>query len=101
MSAGCHLTCVCFALQDGGNDEDAEEGAEGEAGDEQDADQAGEGSDEDQDDSEDEDAPNVMACQFEKVHRVKNRWTVNFVNGSMLLNGKEMLFSKATGVMEF
>lgn len=91
-------------VQDGANDEDAEEGAGAEAedeGDEQDADQAKDGSDEDQDDSDDEDAPNVMACQYEKVHRVKNRWTVNFVNGSMLLNGKEMLFSKATGVMEF
>ena len=90
-------------MQDGADDEDADEGAEpdadgaGDANEEEDAGQDGS----DEDDSEDEDPPNVMACQYEKVHRVKNRWTVSFVNGSMLLNGKEMIFSKATGIMEF
>ena len=85
--------------QDGANDEeDDAEPDKAEARDEEDGD---EGSDDVDEDSEEEDPPNIMACQYEKIHRVKNRWTVNFVNGSMLLNGKELMFAKATGVMEF
>lgn len=44
---------------------------------------------------------NVVVAQFEKVTRTKNRWKCSLKDGVMHLNGRDFLFHRATGEMEF
>ena len=56
-----------------------------------------------EDDATDEDpqevfeTDNVVICQYEKLSRVKTNWKFQLKDGIMNLNGKDFLFSKATG----
>ena len=44
---------------------------------------------------------NVVLGQFERVHRSKNRWKVNLKGCVANINGKDYLFKKLTGEMDF
>ncbi|KAL5229787.1 hypothetical protein ABZP36_028563 [Zizania latifolia] len=51
-----------------------------------------------------EDEPNtqhLVLAQFDKVTRTKNRWKCTLKDGIMHLNGKDVLFNKATGEFDF
>ena len=43
------------------------------------------------------DTDNVVVCQYDKIHRAKSRWKFTLKLGIMNLNGKDMVFQKATG----
>ena len=44
---------------------------------------------------------NVVVAQFEKVTRTKNRWKCTLKDGVMHLNGRDFLFTRASGEMQF
>lgn len=44
---------------------------------------------------------NVMLGQFEKVHRSKAKWRINLKNTVATVNGRDYLFKKVTGEMNF
>ncbi|VDP14940.1 unnamed protein product [Soboliphyme baturini] len=46
-------------------------------------------------------ADSVVACQYEKVTRTRNKWKFIFKDGIMNLNGKDFVFNRATGEAEF
>jgi transcription initiation factor TFIIA large subunit len=61
-------------------------------------------SDEDGDDDDDEDELEngmIMLCLYDKVQRVKNKWKYVLKDGIANINGKDYLFSKATGESEW
>ncbi|ELU04277.1 hypothetical protein CAPTEDRAFT_105674 [Capitella teleta] len=47
------------------------------------------------------DTENVVVCQFDKIHRSKNRWKFHLKDGIMNLNGRDYVFQKATGDAEW
>ncbi|CAM9509063.1 unnamed protein product [Lampetra fluviatilis] len=47
------------------------------------------------------DTDNVVVCQYDKIHRSKNRWKFHLKDGIMNLNGKDYVFSKAVGDAEW
>uniref|UniRef100_UPI00358DDEFA transcription initiation factor IIA subunit 1-like isoform X2 n=1 Tax=Myxine glutinosa TaxID=7769 RepID=UPI00358DDEFA len=47
------------------------------------------------------DAENVVVCQYDKIHRSKNRWKFHLKDGIMNLNGKDYVFSKSVGDAEW
>uniref|UniRef100_A0A8C4N9B8 Uncharacterized protein n=1 Tax=Eptatretus burgeri TaxID=7764 RepID=A0A8C4N9B8_EPTBU len=47
------------------------------------------------------DVDNVIVCQFDKIHRSKNRWKFHFKDGIMNLNGRDYVFSKLFGEAEW
>merc|ERR1712176_459489 len=53
--------------------------------------------DDDTDDGEDLDPSDKIICQFTKVVRKKNEWSVDLKHGLMHINGKDYAFQKATG----
>ncbi|KQJ86436.1 hypothetical protein BRADI_4g05469v3 [Brachypodium distachyon] len=61
----------------------------------------------DDDDDEDElkdsepNAQHLVLAQFDKVSRTKNRWRCSLKDGIMHLNGREILFKKASGEFDF
>ncbi|KAI9298969.1 hypothetical protein K502DRAFT_339057 [Neoconidiobolus thromboides FSU 785] len=60
--------------------------------------------DSEEDEGEDGDkdsAEHIILCQYDKVSRTKNRWRCNLKDGIILVNGKEYLFSKATGEFQW
>eukprot|EP00128_Syssomonas_multiformis_P017060 Colp12_sorted_trinity150504_noHs@7166 len=77
--------------------EDGEEGEEDE--------DLGSGDDDEGDSEEDEEAAeedvSVIICQYEKVHRTKNKWKTQLKDGVMHINGKDYVFSKAQGDFEW
>nr|CAD2195017.1 unnamed protein product [Meloidogyne enterolobii] len=62
-------------------------------------------SDDDQSDDEDLDtlfdADNVVVCQFEKVHRARNKWKFILKDGVMQIKGKDYCFHKSNGEAEW
>ncbi len=44
---------------------------------------------------------NIVLGQFERVHRSKNRWKVNLKGCVANINGRDFLFKKLTGEMDF
>uniref|UniRef100_A0A3Q2ZNR1 General transcription factor IIA, 1 n=2 Tax=Kryptolebias marmoratus TaxID=37003 RepID=A0A3Q2ZNR1_KRYMA len=46
------------------------------------------------------DTENVVVCQYDKIHRSKNKWKFHLKDGIMNLNGKDYVFSKAIGDAE-
>ncbi|KAL6619985.1 hypothetical protein ACP70R_032075 [Stipagrostis hirtigluma subsp. patula] len=51
-----------------------------------------------------DDEPNtqhLVLAQFDKVTRTKNRWKCTLKDGIMHLNGRDVLFNKATGEFDF
>ena len=53
--------------------------------------------DDDTDDGEDLDPADKIICQFTKVFRKKNEWSVELKHGLMHINGKDYAFQKAVG----
>ncbi|NWH87332.1 TF2AY factor, partial [Aegithalos caudatus] len=47
------------------------------------------------------DTDNVVVCQYEKIHRTKNRWKFYLKDGVMSIEGKDHIFAKATGDAEW
>jgi len=55
----------------------------------------------DDDDDEEPDTEHIVLCQYEKVTRVKNKRKANLKDGIMHINGKDYVFSKATGEFDW
>uniref|UniRef100_A0A672KUV5 General transcription factor IIA, 1-like n=1 Tax=Sinocyclocheilus grahami TaxID=75366 RepID=A0A672KUV5_SINGR len=47
------------------------------------------------------DTENVIVCQYDKIHRSKNRWKFYLKDGVMSYGGKDYVFSKAVGEAEW
>ncbi|XP_029962519.1 TFIIA-alpha and beta-like factor [Salarias fasciatus] len=47
------------------------------------------------------DTDNVIVCQYDKIHRTKNRWKFHLKDGVMCYGGQEHVFSKAIGEAEW
>ncbi|XP_069591846.1 transcription initiation factor IIA subunit 1 [Ranitomeya imitator] len=47
------------------------------------------------------DTENVVVCQYDKIHRSKNKWKFHLKDGIMNLNGRDFVFSKAIGDAEW
>ncbi|NWU34642.1 TF2AY factor, partial [Hylia prasina] len=47
------------------------------------------------------DTDNVIVCQYEKIHRTKNKWKFCLKDGVMSIEGKDHVFAKATGDAEW
>nr|XP_023676912.1 TFIIA-alpha and beta-like factor [Paramormyrops kingsleyae] len=47
------------------------------------------------------DTDNVVVCQYDKIHRSKNRWKFYLKDGVMCFGGKDYVFSKAVGEAEW
>ncbi|KAK0411313.1 hypothetical protein QR680_005597 [Steinernema hermaphroditum] len=77
----------------------------GEEGDEQVREEEPLNSDDDQSDDEDLetlfDADDVVMCQFEKVHRARQKWKFSLKDGVMQIHGKDYVFSKCSGEAEW
>eukprot|EP01112_Ceratiomyxa_fruticulosa_P021884 TRINITY_DN7855_c0_g1_i4.p1 TRINITY_DN7855_c0_g1~~TRINITY_DN7855_c0_g1_i4.p1 ORF type:complete len:293 (-),score=41.76 TRINITY_DN7855_c0_g1_i4:137-1015(-) len=59
------------------------------------------GSEDDDTEEEEPETDHLILCLFEKVSRNKNKRKCNMKDGVMHLNGKDILFHKATGEFEF
>ncbi|KAF9929755.1 Cyclin-dependent kinase 2 [Mortierella alpina] len=71
-------------------------------GTEEDEDDTGLGSDLDDDEEDmDEESPNIVLCQYDKVSRTKSKWKCVLKDGIMLINGVDHLFHKANGDFEW
>ncbi|XP_038607516.1 uncharacterized protein LOC119932422 [Tachyglossus aculeatus] len=44
---------------------------------------------------------NVIVCQYDKIHRSKNRWKFYLKDGVMCFGGKDYVFARATGDAEW
>ncbi|XP_042247327.1 transcription initiation factor IIA subunit 1 [Thunnus maccoyii] len=55
----------------------------------------------DEEDQELFDTDNVVVCQYDKIHRSKNKWKFHLKDGIMNLNGRDYVFSKAIGDAEW
>ncbi|NXN84856.1 TF2AY factor, partial [Bombycilla garrulus] len=47
------------------------------------------------------DTNNVIVCQYEKIHRTKNKWKFYLKDGVMSIEGKDHVFAKASGDAEW
>lgn len=47
------------------------------------------------------DTDNVIVCQYDKIHRSKNRWKFHLKDGVMCYEGRDFVFSKAVGEAEW
>ncbi|NXD36818.1 TF2AY factor, partial [Copsychus sechellarum] len=47
------------------------------------------------------DTDNVIVCQYEKIHRTKNKWKFFLKDGVMSIEGKDHVFAKAIGDAEW
>ncbi|XP_063300010.1 TFIIA-alpha and beta-like factor [Pelobates fuscus] len=47
------------------------------------------------------DTDNVIVCQYDKIHRSKNKWKFYLKDGVMCFGGKDYVFSKAIGEAEW
>ncbi|XP_056902596.1 stonin-1 [Takifugu flavidus] len=47
------------------------------------------------------DTDNVIVCQYDKIHRSKNRWKFHLKDGVMCHRGRDYVFSKAVGEAEW
>uniref|UniRef100_A0A3Q1AL97 Uncharacterized protein n=1 Tax=Amphiprion ocellaris TaxID=80972 RepID=A0A3Q1AL97_AMPOC len=47
------------------------------------------------------DTDNVIVCQYDKIHRSKNRWKFHLKDGVMCYRGRDYVFSKAVGEAEW
>uniref|UniRef100_A0A3Q2U4L4 General transcription factor IIA, 1-like n=1 Tax=Fundulus heteroclitus TaxID=8078 RepID=A0A3Q2U4L4_FUNHE len=47
------------------------------------------------------DTDNVIVCQYDKIHRSKNRWKFHLKDGVMSYGGRDFVFSKAIGEAEW
>ncbi|XP_029281455.1 LOW QUALITY PROTEIN: transcription initiation factor IIA subunit 1 [Cottoperca gobio] len=85
-------------------DEDEEEEKDKEAGEDGQVEEEPLNSGDDVSDEEDQelfDTENVVVCQYDKIHRSKNKWKFHLKDGIMNLNGRDYVFSKAIGDAEW
>ncbi|XP_061742426.1 transcription initiation factor IIA subunit 1 [Nerophis ophidion] len=85
-------------------DEDEEEEKEKDGGEEGQVEEESLNSGDDVSDEEDQelfDTENVVVCQYDKIHRSKNKWKFHLKDGIMNLNGRDYVFSKAIGDAEW
>ncbi|KAM9804172.1 TFIIA-alpha and beta-like factor [Neosynchiropus ocellatus] len=47
------------------------------------------------------DTENVIVCQYDKIHRSKNRWKFHLKDGVISYGGRDYVFSKAVGEAEW
>ncbi|EMP31038.1 TFIIA-alpha and beta-like factor [Chelonia mydas] len=47
------------------------------------------------------DTDNVIVCQYDKIHRSKNKWKFYLKDGVMCFGGKDYVFAKAIGDAEW
>ncbi|KAF6723727.1 Stonin-1 [Oryzias melastigma] len=47
------------------------------------------------------DTDNVIVCQYDKIHRSKNRWKFHLKDGVICYGGRDYVFSKAVGEAEW
>lgn len=47
------------------------------------------------------DTDNVIVCQYDKIHRSKNRWKFHLKDGVISYEGRDYVFSKAVGEAEW
>ncbi|XP_053730488.1 LOW QUALITY PROTEIN: TFIIA-alpha and beta-like factor [Synchiropus splendidus] len=47
------------------------------------------------------DTENVIVCQYDKIHRSKNRWKFHLKDGVISYRGRDYVFSKAVGEAEW
>ncbi|NXE92258.1 TF2AY factor, partial [Menura novaehollandiae] len=47
------------------------------------------------------DTDNVIVCQYDKIHRTKNKWKFYLKDGVMSIRGKDHVFAKAIGDAEW
>jgi len=57
--------------------------------------------DDDDNDDEENETEHLILCQYEKVTRIKNKWKCSLKDGIINVNGKDYLFQKATGDLEW
>lgn len=53
------------------------------------------------DSEKDEECDNVVIAQFEKVSRTKNKWKCQLKDGIINIDGRDYLFNRASGEMQF
>uniref|UniRef100_A0A8C9RMB0 Ral transcription factor IIA subunit 1 n=1 Tax=Scleropages formosus TaxID=113540 RepID=A0A8C9RMB0_SCLFO len=85
-------------------DEDEEEDKEKDGGEDGQVEEESLNSEDDVSDEEDQelfDTENVVVCQYDKIHRSKNKWKFHLKDGIMNLNGRDYVFSKAIGDAEW
>uniref|UniRef100_A0A8D0C1G2 Ral transcription factor IIA subunit 1 n=1 Tax=Salvator merianae TaxID=96440 RepID=A0A8D0C1G2_SALMN len=85
-------------------DEDEEEDKEKDGGEEGQVEEEPLNSEDDVSDEEGQelfDTENVVVCQYDKIHRSKNKWKFHLKDGIMNLNGRDFVFSKAIGDAEW
>ncbi|XP_068198993.1 transcription initiation factor IIA subunit 1 isoform X1 [Antennarius striatus] len=85
-------------------DEDDEEEKDKDGGEDGQVDEEPLNSGDDVSDGEDQeifDTENVVVCQYDKIHRSKNKWKFHLKDGIMNLNGRDYVFSKASGDAEW
>ncbi|XP_034018095.1 transcription initiation factor IIA subunit 1 [Thalassophryne amazonica] len=85
-------------------DEDEEEEKDKDGGEDGQVEEKSLNSDDDVSDEEDQelfDTENVVVCQYDKIHRSKNKWKFHLKDGIMNLNGRDFVFSKAIGDAEW
>nr|XP_020472666.1 LOW QUALITY PROTEIN: transcription initiation factor IIA subunit 1 [Monopterus albus] len=85
-------------------DEDEEEEKDKDGGEDGQVEEEPLNSEDDVSDAEDQelfDTENVVVCQYDKIHRSKNRWKFHLKDGIMNLNGRDYVFSKAIGDAEW
>ncbi|CAH8439253.1 unnamed protein product [Schistosoma haematobium] len=44
---------------------------------------------------------NVVVCQYDKIHRARNKWRFHLKDGIMSINGRDHIFQKAVGEAEW
>ncbi|KAK7907100.1 hypothetical protein WMY93_015712 [Mugilogobius chulae] len=85
-------------------DEDEEEEKDKDGGEDKQVEEEPLNSEDDVSDEEDQelfDTENVVVCQYDKIHRSKNKWKFHLKDGIMNLNGRDYVFSKAIGDAEW
>ncbi|XP_077076579.1 transcription initiation factor IIA subunit 1 isoform X1 [Siphateles boraxobius] len=85
-------------------DEDEDEDKEKDGGEDGQVEEEPLNSEDDVSDEEDQelfDTENVVVCQYDKIHRSKNKWKFHLKDGIMNLNGRDYVFSKAIGDAEW
>ena len=50
--------------------------------------------------NEQEEVKDFLLAQYEKVHRIRNKWKIIFIDAILRLNGKEYLFDKVVGELD-
>ena len=50
--------------------------------------------------NEQEEAKDFLLAQYEKVHRIRNKWKIIFIDAILQLNGNEYLFDKVVGELD-